>query len=32
LENPLAMMLLDGEIKDGDTVKIYADSDGLQIK
>ena len=31
LENPLAMMLLDGEIKDGDKVRIYADSDGLKI-
>ncbi len=32
LENPLALKLLDGEIKDGDTVKITANSDGLQIK
>jgi len=32
LENRLAMMLLDGEIKDGDDVRIFADSSGLKIE
>jgi ATP-dependent Clp protease ATP-binding subunit ClpB len=32
LENPLALKLLDGEIKDGDTIRVIADSNGLQIK
>jgi ATP-dependent Clp protease ATP-binding subunit ClpB len=31
LENPLALKLLDGEIKDGDTVRIFADAEGLKI-
>ena len=31
LQNPLAGMLLDGSIKDGDTVHVSADRDGLVI-
>ncbi len=32
LENKLAMMLLDGSVVDGQTVKVSADEDGLLIK
>ncbi len=32
LENPLAIKLLSGEIKDNSTVEISADKDGLKIK
>ena len=31
LQNPLAGMLLDGSVKDGDTVQVSADRDGLVI-
>ena len=31
LQNPLAGMLLDGSVKDGDTVHVSADRDGLVI-
>ncbi len=32
LQNPLAMMLLEGKIADGDTVHVTADQDGLLIE
>ena len=32
LENPLSIMLLGGEIKDGDTVQIDADENGISMK
>lgn len=32
LENPLAMMLIDGEIKDGTKIRVYADNSGLRIE
>ncbi|MBQ8482643.1 MAG: ATP-dependent chaperone ClpB [Alphaproteobacteria bacterium] len=32
IENPLSIMLLDGEIKDRDTVRIDADEQGIVIK
>ena len=32
LENPLAMKLLSGDIKDNSTVEISAGKDGLEIK
>ena len=32
IENPLSIMLLSGEIKDGDTVQIDADENGISMK
>ena len=32
IENPLSIMLLDGEIKDGDTAQIDTDDNGITIK
>jgi len=32
LQNPLAMMILEGSVKEGDSVPVSADSKGLRIK